>query len=131
MNEATIKRDILRRLGRGPVRVFNNPVGSAWQGIATRLPNGDVLLHNPRRVVYGLCPGSSDLIGWRTVEVTPEMVGRKLAVFVAVEAKTVRGRASEEQQAFLQAVRAAGGIGVVARSPEGAEAMVMGPAGAE
>ena len=74
MNEATIKRDILRRLGRGPVRVFNNPVGSAWQGIATRLPNGDVLLHNPRRVVYGLCPGSSDLIGWRTVEVTPEMV---------------------------------------------------------
>lgn len=129
MRESAILRDIMRSLGRGAVRVFRNNVGAAWQGTAVRLKNGDVLLHNPRRVVYGLCPGSSDLIGWRTVEVTPEMVGRKLAVFVAVEAKTVRGRASEEQQAFLQAVRAAGGIGVVARSPDGVEAMVMGTPG--
>ena len=125
-SEATIKRDILRALGQGAVRMFNNPVGSAWQGTAVRLANGNVLLHNPRRVVYGLCPGSSDLIGWRTVEVTPDMVGQRLAVFVAVEAKAARGRASEEQQQFLAAVRAAGGIGVEARSAEGAVALVLG-----
>lgn len=30
---------------------------------------------------------SSDLIGWRTVTVTPDMVGRKVAIFVARECK--------------------------------------------
>ncbi len=132
MRESNILRDVMLALGAGAVRMFRNNAGAAWQGTSTRLQNGDVLLRNPRRVVYGVGnPGGSDLIGWRTVEVTPEMVGRRVAVFVAVEVKSSTGRASEDQKRFLEAVRAGGGIGVVARSAEAAADMVMGPPGAE
>ena len=69
-------------------------------------------------VAYGLCPGSSDLIGWTPLEITPEMVGKKLAVFTAIEVKTKEGRSTVEQDQFLKVVEAAGGIGFIARSTE-------------
>lgn len=71
-----------------------------------------------RVVASGLCIGSSDLIGWRSVVVTPEMVGRTLAVFVAVELKVDRNDVTEEQSQFLEVVDGAGGIGVVVRDVE-------------
>jgi hypothetical protein len=43
------------------------------------------------------------------------MVGQHVAVFCAVEVKTGSGRTTAEQDQFLQAVRDAGGIGVVMR----------------
>lgn len=59
---------------------------------------------------------SSDLIGWQTVTVTPDMLGRKLAVFCAVEAKhsdwsllkTLDER-ERAQKAFIDLVIAGGG----------------------
>jgi hypothetical protein len=69
---------------------------------------------------YGLQPGSSDLIGWRTVTITPEMVGQQVAVFTSIEVKTPTGRVKPEQQQWLDAVQAAGGIAGVARSVEDA-----------
>jgi hypothetical protein len=71
-------------------------------------------------VRYGLQPGSSDLIGWRTVTITPEMVGQQVAVFTSIEVKTPTGRVKPEQQQWLDAVQAAGGIAGVARSVEDA-----------
>ena len=71
-------------------------------------------------VRYGLQPGSSDLIGWRTVTITPEMVGQQVAVFTSIEVKTPTGRIRPEQQQWLDAVQAAGGIAGVARSVEDA-----------
>ena len=65
---------------------------------------------------FGLCKGSADLIGWRTVTVTPEMVGQKIAVFTSIEVKSTSGRVKPEQQQWLAAVQAAGGIAAVARS---------------
>ena len=58
----------------------------------------------------GLCVGSSDLIGYTPVLITPEHVGTVLAVFTAVETKTRRGRAAALQLRFLDSVRDAGGI---------------------
>lgn len=55
---------------------------------------------------FGLCVGSSDLIG-----IAPD--GR----FLAVEVKTKTGRVRPEQQRFIDAVIAKGGIAGVARSP--------------
>jgi len=66
-------------------------------------------------VRYGLCPGSSDLIGFRTVVVTPDMVGQRVALFCAVEVKD-RGRPTEQQVAFINLVQQAGGLAGVARS---------------
>jgi hypothetical protein len=75
-------------------------------------------------VRYGLQPGSSDLIGWRTVTVTPEMVGSQVAVFTSIEVKAASGRLSPEQRQWLDAVQAAGGIGGVARSVADAVAIL-------
>jgi hypothetical protein len=101
-------RRILDACGRGVVRLFRNNTGA--------------LEDKTGRVVrYGLCKGSSDLIGWRTVDITEDMVGQRVAVFVALEVKD-RGRLTPEQAGFLEVVRRAGGIAAEVRSVEDAEA---------
>lgn len=60
--------------------------------------------------------GSSDLIGWQSVEVTADMIGQKIAVFVAVEVKTEKGAIRPEQQRFIDNLNAAGGKGIFARN---------------
>ena len=76
---------------------------------------------NGRPVSYGLCKGSPDLVGWVSVEITPEMVGRRLAVFAGIEVKTERGRVEVEQLNFIEQLQAAGGLAGVARSVEQAK----------
>lgn len=68
------------------------------------------------KVRYGLVTGSSDLIGWKSVSVTQEMVGQQVAVFVALEVKTPKGRATDEQKNFVNVVNAAGGKAAIVRS---------------
>lgn len=62
-----------------------------------------------RLIRYGLCKGSSDIIG-----MTPT------GQFLAVEVKTATGRIRPEQETFIAAVRRAGGRAGVARSVEDA-----------
>lgn len=59
---------------------------------------------------FGLGKGSSDLIGYTTKEITPDMVGQKLAVFTAIEIKTETGKLSQEQKDFIQQIKNAGGF---------------------
>ena len=74
-------------------------------------------LDGTRKVQAGLsAKGSSDLIGWREVVVTPDMVGNTVAIFTCIEVKTETGRCSPEQIKFLDNVRSAGGIAEVIRS---------------
>lgn len=61
---------------------------------------------------FGLCVGSSDLIGIHR--------GR----FIAVEVKAKTGRVRPEQQRFIDAVNRAGGIAGVCRSVEDALALI-------
>lgn len=70
-------------------------------------------------------PGGSDLIGYRRVTVTPEMVGKHVAVFAAVEVKTARGRVKAEQQRFVDHIRSAGGIAGIARSVDEAQNILL------
>ena len=102
------------------VRLFRNNTGTAWQGDITRLPGNRVLLDTPRPVSFGLCVGSSDLIGWRSVVIGPEHIGQTLALFAALEAKTPTGRPKPDQTRFLDAVTRAGGLAGVFRSPDDA-----------
>ena len=44
------------------------------------------------------------------------MVGEQVAIFTSIEVKTPTGRVRPEQQQWLAAVQAAGGIAAVARS---------------
>lgn len=103
--ETDLQQRIRLALGTRPdVRAFRNQVGS--------LPDP----RTGRLVTFGLARGSADLIGWRTITVTPDMVGTRLAVFCSIEVKTPTGRVRPEQQAWLDAVQQAGGIAGVARS---------------
>ena len=96
------------------VRLFRNNVGKVWTGIVVSSRDRQVILSNCRPFHAGLIKGSSDLIGWNTVTVSQEMVGKKIAVFTAVEIKTSKVRTTPEQVVFIENVNKAGGIaGVV------------------
>ncbi len=86
---------------------------------ATRLwrnQTGTYRLADGRWISSGLCRGSSDLIGYQVIVVKPEDVGRKLAVFVAIEAKSATGRATTEQVEFVRQVAFDGGRAQIVRS---------------
>ena len=107
--ETTLQQQIRLALGTHPqTRLFRNQVGS--------LPDP----RTGRLVSFGLARGSADLIGWRTITVTADMVGQRLAVFTSIEVKTPTGRIRPDQTAWLDAVQAAGGIAGVARSVDDA-----------
>jgi hypothetical protein len=65
--------------------------------------------------------GGADLIGYTIVTITQEMVGRTIPIFTAFEVKTKKGRPTEDQLRFLQAIRMSGGIAEVVMSAEEAE----------
>lgn len=127
MKETNLMKLIQLALGKMPnVRIFRNNTGMGWTG-ETRSVNGShdsKVILNARPLHAGLCEGSSDLIGWTTVTITPEMVGRKFARFTAVEVKTDTGRATAKQRNFLDQVASSGGIAVLATSPEGARVFI-------
>jgi hypothetical protein len=106
-SEQTIQQHIRLACSSGNCRLFRNNTGTLR----------DI---NGRPVQFGLCKGSADLIGWRSVTITPSMVGQTVAIFTSIEVKSSSGRVKPEQQQWLNAVQAAGGIAGVARSVEDA-----------
>ena len=108
MSEQQIQQHIRIACGTGDTRLFRNNTGTLRDA-------------NGRPVQFGLCKGSADLIGWKRVTITPDMVGSTVAVFASIEVKTATGRLRPEQQQWLDAVQAAGGIAGVARSVEDAQ----------
>ena len=103
-SEQSIQQHIRLACSIGSCRLFRNNTGTLRDA-------------NGRPVTFGLCKGSADLIGWSTRTITPEMVGQTVAIFASIEVKAASGgRIRPEQQQWLAAVQAAGGIAAVARS---------------
>ena len=114
--ETTLQQEIRLALGQLPdLRMFRNQVG--------HLPD----LRTGRPVQFGLAKGSSDLIGFKTIEVTSDMVGQKLAVFTSIEVKTAKGKLTPMQHNWLSCVNKAGGITGVARSVQDAIQIISNP----
>ena len=111
MTEQSIQQHIRISCSTGNTRLFRNNTGTLRD-------------QHGRPVSFGLARGSSDLIGYRTVTITPDMVGQQVAVFTSVEVKTPTGRIRPEQRAWMETVQAAGGIAGVARSVEDAQRIV-------
>jgi hypothetical protein len=125
MNETNTTRLIMLEVSKVTnTTIFRNNVGMCWIGNHHRLKDGSLLIREPRPLHAGLCKGSSDLIGWTTREITPDMVGKKVAIFTALEVKSERGRTSAEQFNFIQRLRECGGIAGIARSPEEARNLI-------
>ena len=110
-SEQTTQQLIRIACSKGSTRLFRNNTGTLRD-------------QHGRPVSFGLAKGSSDLIGWTTRSITPEMVGQQVAVFTSIEVKSPTGRIRPEQQQWIDAVQAAGGIAGVARSVEDAERLI-------
>ena len=122
-----VEHDVALAIGSRPdCRIFRNTTGEGWQGEVVTRSEGRVLLRGARYVRFGLAVGSADYVGWRTLLVTPDMVGETIAQFLAAECKDGLGRLSKEQTAFLAAVSAAGGLAGVVRSAADAVQLVEG-----
>lgn len=113
--ETNLMHQIMLALSDAGCLVWRNGTGQAWHGKVIHKAGQQVTLSDARMQPYGICVGSSDLIG-----ITPD--GR----FLAVEVKTATGRVSKEQQTFIDAVRRSGGIAGIARSIEDALELVRG-----
>lgn len=118
------------------VVLFRCNSGKAWlcHGQPERMSNGAILLPGGRPVALGLgtvkgdpVVGQSDLLGWRSMVITPDMVGCRVAVICAIECKrTEGGRTSKDQAHFIGQIQRAGGIAGVANTPQEAEAIISG-----
>lgn len=98
-------REILLEASKRGLRLFRNNVGLGMS------VNGNL-------TKYGLCKGSSDLIGITPVEITQAMVGDTIGIFTAIECKSKHGKLTKEQKAFLDMIESLGGIAIVARRVE-------------
>ena len=119
MSEKNLQTQILNQLGsRTDIRLFRNTSGHGVQGTIIDVGDraGDIYVKNARRVTWGLCKGSSDLIGIKKVKITPEMVGQEIGQFVSIEVKAAKGRLTDEQKAWLAMVESFGGLAVVVRA---------------
>lgn len=126
MKESTILKQVMLAATLQGAVAFRNNIGTGWIGRSRWLKSGDlhrahgdeIVIEQPRPLHAGLHIGSADLIGWRTITITPEMVGRRVAVFLSAETKSATGRLSADQKNWLHQVSQAGGCALVARSPE-------------
>jgi hypothetical protein len=111
MTESEIQRQIRIAMNTGQTRAWRNNIAKLkvrgqWVGFG--IPG----------------KGGSDLLGFHTITVTPEHVGQKFAVFLAVECKSATGKPTPEQENFIQFVQSAGGIAGIARSAEDARELL-------
>ena len=102
-SEANILNDCMIALSAAGCLVWRNNTGA----LPDRTGSG-------RIVKFGLCNGGSDIVG-----IAPD--GR----FLAVECKTVTGRATHDQIRFIEAVNRHGGRAGIARSAQEAVDIAM------
>ena len=117
MNEKEVEKKLILYASKVGSTVFKNNVGMAFKEI-----NG-----KKYPIHFGLCEGSSDLIGWTPIVITPDMVGKKVAVFTAVEVKLNKNgkyKATEKQKNFIKAVLDNGGLATIADSYEDFDKML-------
>lgn len=134
MRESNVLRATWLAVAAVGTTLFRLNTGRAWlsnlgpkKGVR-RLADGSVLILSPRSVAIGFgmtngdpVVGASDLNGWTEIVITPAMIGRKVAIYTAIETKeSGGGDKSEEQVNFVEQVRQAGGIAGFASSPEDA-----------
>ena len=103
------------------VRLFRNNVGVGYRGTVVKENPPVITLRNYYMIRFGLAVGSSDLIGWKSVVITPEIMVKKVAVFCSPEVKTNEMEVlDDEQKNWIDQVRKAGGIAGVVRSVDDA-----------
>lgn len=107
--ERRVMREVLREILPDKDRLFRINSGMGWIGEMVRHSDGIVILKNARPL-HAAPEGWPDLFGWTVVEVTPEMVGRKIAVARGVEVKAGNDKMRASQEKFKKLLESMGGI---------------------
>lgn len=115
--EKDIEKKIIIAVQSVGATVFKNNVGTAKKV--------DPRTGKEYFVRFGLCEGSSDLIGITPITITADMVGKTMGVFTAIEVKKdVKKKYDkhrmETQQRFIDFVNKKGGIAFKSDDPEDA-----------
>jgi hypothetical protein len=117
LREAKVAAEVRLALQVEGTTLFRNSVGT-FQVI-------DEKTGALRYVQAGLGKGSADFIGFTEITIREEHVGRKIAVFTAIETKrSTGGRKSAEQINFINRICSVGGIAGFAESVESAVSIV-------
>lgn len=104
--ETKLMRLILVALTQADCIVWRNETSGAYVGRVIHKDARIVTLQNAQLMTFGLCVGSSDIVG----------IHKPTGRFLAVEVKTPTGKPTKEQLNFIEQVRAANGIAGIARS---------------
>lgn len=128
MRESASQQQIMLAMARMGALPYRNNVGACTD-------------ESGRVIRYGLANSSaqmnaaiksSDIIGITPVTITPEMVGRTVGVFTAIECKrpgwhlTPGDKRGQAQQKFIDIVVSAGGMGGFATGPDDVSAIISG-----
>ena len=139
MTESAHMKRVMMIASKLGARFFRNNVGQAFTGQSIALDNTctvikrgkrvpvskrAVLINHPRRIQFGHCKGSSDLIGFIPVKITAEQVGRVLTIYTAVETKSSTGKPSAEQTKFLRMIAKNGGVAILSRDDDETEEII-------
>lgn len=105
---------------RRDIVLASNPSGTGYVGKLLKHNGASVVLGFARRLAFGVfSPGGPDMLGVQTITVTPDMVGKKIGVFLAAEIKDpIKGRLTVEQIEVLDMLRQRGAIAGVVTSVE-------------
>ncbi len=98
--ETKLRNKLFREQGEN-VRLWRTNAGQAWGGNVgkcTQADLGKMVLKNIRKIAL-MPKGFPDCAGFKTIEITPEMVGQKVAVFYGVEIKAT-GKLNPAQVKF-------------------------------
>jgi hypothetical protein len=133
MKEQNVMHRVMLALSQAGATVFRQNVGQAVVGGVEWIRQRKTVTVNPgdavvrgARVFHAGFVGQGDVVGWFPIEITPEMVGRKVAVVLWPEVKKEEGgRRRPEQEKFCDRVVEDGGISGFVRSPEEAVAMLQ------
>ena len=90
-------------------RLFRINAGMGWVGQTVKHTAGMIILKNPRPF-HGAPVGWPDLCGFTEIEITPDMVGKKIAVFTGEEIKAGNDRMRTEQTGFQELILRMGGF---------------------
>jgi hypothetical protein len=112
------ERDIIKRrllsLGSNE-RLFRINAGMGWVGNIVKFSSKMLVLANPRPL-HGAPEGWPDLCGFTMVEITPDMVSQKIAVFTAEEVKASGGLSAAQRQ-YKNLIEKMGGIFRIIKIP--------------
>lgn len=127
MKEGNVQAHGRMEASKAGAVTFRNNVGGAWSGKKVKkFQDGSIILKDPMWIKFGLVEGSGDTIGWKSITITPDMVGMTIAQFLSIEYKTATGRARDKQVKWHEVVSKAGGLSGFARNNDDVRRIIAG-----